>query len=205
VSESLGSVLNEALAQYRAKDPEDTYDEVLRAVSRRAAEEESLGKADIGSLVLWKRITAQAPWARDLGKTPDETVRMATHKAWKAANDATLTIPEAGQNARDELFTVHGLGGTAALASAVLLACAPARMAVWDRRVGQSLDDLGFSRPRRTGFYGNYLSRLLDLAVLMGHEAPSKDVTPRLVDLALYEIADSPDLRERAAAIRASG
>jgi hypothetical protein len=34
-----------------------------------------LTKADIGSLVLWKRVSAQTRWAKYLGNTPDSEVR----------------------------------------------------------------------------------------------------------------------------------
>ncbi|MGJ3558078.1 hypothetical protein ACR6C2_00585 [Streptomyces sp. INA 01156] len=38
------------------------YDELLHHVAHRAQAEGSLGKADIGALLLWKRLRADTPW-----------------------------------------------------------------------------------------------------------------------------------------------
>ncbi|CAM5452111.1 hypothetical protein SAFG77S_02609 [Streptomyces afghaniensis] len=50
-----------------------------------------------------------------------------------------------------------------ALASAVLTAAAPTRMAVYDRRVQHALDDLGLTLTRAPGRYGRYMQLLDDL------------------------------------------
>jgi hypothetical protein len=42
----------------------------LGTVAERAAARQSLCKADIGSLVLWKRITAQTEWAKEFCAYP---------------------------------------------------------------------------------------------------------------------------------------
>lgn len=173
------------------------YDEVLREVSSRAATEGSLGKADIGALVLWKRITAQAKWATDLMLTADADVRAATGAAHRYANDASVEIPDAGQAAREALRPLPGMGGTAALASAVLLALAPDRMAVWDRRVGAGLTALG-RYPDRAGFYSGYLATAMDLAEAMGTVPGEGPFVPRDVDLALFNMAGSPALLSEA-------
>jgi hypothetical protein len=60
--ETVGPFLREALERHRDRDASRTYDEALRAVAVRAAEAKSRGKADIGSLVMCKRITAQTTW-----------------------------------------------------------------------------------------------------------------------------------------------
>lgn len=199
MSDSIAGLLVEALIQHRADDPNGTYDELLRTVTDRATAARSLGKADIGSLVMWKRITAQTSWAADLGMTPDAQVREATRKAWAAANDALLSIPEAGLSAREALFALPGMGGTGALASAVVLACAPGRMAVWDRRVGQSMVALGCHPGRGKGRYGRYLAQVCVLATEMQEvHGDSETLTPRHVDLALYEMAASKELLTRA-------
>lgn len=202
MQDSVGLLLRDALSAQRASDPSDSYDEVLRTVIGRAGAERSLCKADIGSLVLWKRITAQARWSTELGLRSDAEVRRRTGETWRLANDTSLSIPEAGQRARMALVELPGLGGTGALASAVLLACAPHRMAVWDRRVGIALDALARRPHSGNGFYGRYLAEACDLADEMG--SPTRDsaaVTPRDVDLALYAVAGDPALLNRARSV----
>jgi hypothetical protein len=61
-------------------------DRTLRVVVARADAAESLCKADFGSLVMWKRITASARWAGALGMTPDTEVQAVTGRAWALAN-----------------------------------------------------------------------------------------------------------------------
>jgi hypothetical protein len=203
MAETIGSLLNDALAWYWAKDPDDIYDEVLRTVSERAAEAKSLGKADIGSLVLWKRITAQAKWATKLGMTPDCDVRAATGEAWRILDDAGGPSPAAAQEAREALRRVPGLGP--AMASAVLLACAPDRMAIWDRRVGIALTVLDGSIPPSKNFFSGYLTRVLELAAQMESEGEGGPVTARHVDIALWDIAGSVDLLARAKTLSVAG
>src|SRR5690349_11711260 len=142
-----GAILRKALESHLGSDPDNVYDETLRVVATRAAAAQSLSKADIGSLVMWKRITASAAWTGKLGMTPDTQVQAVTGKAWLLANDERLAGPEAGLAAFRELTKLPGLGGTGALASAVLVACAPERMAVWDRRVSSTLHAMG-RRPK---------------------------------------------------------
>jgi hypothetical protein len=42
------------------------YDEVLVEVAARISTTGSIGKSDIGALLLWKRLRADTPWARQL-------------------------------------------------------------------------------------------------------------------------------------------
>ncbi|MFJ9808950.1 hypothetical protein ACIRTB_12000 [Streptomyces sp. NPDC101158] len=42
------------------------YDEALQDVIQRASGSGSIGEADIGALLLWKRLRADTPWAADL-------------------------------------------------------------------------------------------------------------------------------------------
>lgn len=197
----VGRLLVDALTQHRL-DAGDTYDETLETVVERAAAQKSLTKADIGSLVLWKRISAQTKWAKRLGMFPDATVRDATGQAWLHANNTRVSIPEAAQAARDALRGVPGLrGGTGALASAVLLACAPERMAIWDRRVSAALDALGRRPQFGEGFFRRYMEIVCSLVEEMQPLLAGQQVTPRHVDLALYRIGGSPDLLNRARAI----
>lgn len=168
VINALGDLLVRAWRAQHADDGGGVYDEVLHTVSVRAAADGALRKADIGALVLWKRITAQATWASRLMLTSDARVLAATGAAYERANDPSVALPDAGQAARVALRDLPGMGGTAALASAVLLALAPKRMAVWDRRVATTLSALGKFPAQRTGFYGRYLTTTLELAEAMG-------------------------------------
>lgn len=199
---SLGDLLVRAWAAQTGGDPEGSvYDEVLRAVSARAAAEGSLGKADIGGLVLWKRITAQATWATRLMNTPESDVREATAAAYQAANDTSESIPMASQAAWAAMRPLPGMGGAGALRSAVLLALSPTRMAVWDRRVAESLTALRRLPKYGNGFYGRYLTTLIDLAAHMDTSNPNRHHTPRDVDLALFHIAGNPTLLKEARAL----
>lgn len=183
-----GEVLLNAWSTAREQDPEQIYDEVLREVSARAARDQSLGKADIGALVVWKRLNASTRWARNLMLTPEREVRSATGRAWELATDSSLPIPEAGAAARDALRSTPGMGGTGAIASAVLVTLAPHRMAVWDRRVSAQLRTLE-CHPGDSG-YGGYLAVCLDLATEMHTaSAAAHRFTPRDVDLALFHAA----------------
>ena len=191
-----------AWLQQTGGDKAGVYDEVLREVAARAQAQRSLGKADIGALVLWKRITAQAPWAKQLLLMPDENVRAATHIAYMAAHHPSRDIPKSGQVAREALWDLPGMRGTGSLASAVLLALAPDRMAVWDRRVATALEALRRRPKPGSGFYGRYLTTLLDLATTMNAAATDGDLlAPRDVDLALFEIGRSASLLDEARAM----
>ncbi|NYG07766.1 hypothetical protein BJ986_002253 [Phycicoccus badiiscoriae] len=190
----IGGVLTQALHSHRSADPGDVYDETLRVVATRAAAAQSLCKADIGSLVMWKRITASARWAGTLGMTPDAEVQAVTGNAWALANNAQLPAAEAGLAAFRELRKLPGLGGTGALASAVLVACAPDRMAVWDQRVSSTLEAMG-RRPKFTaGFYGRYLEELDHMIEDELDRDAQRSWKRRDVELALYAIGGRADL-----------
>ncbi|MGV9969146.1 hypothetical protein ACWDU3_35170 [Streptomyces olivaceus] len=57
------------------------YDEVLDQVAQRARSEGSIGKTDIGALLLFKRLRGDTSWARALMTTADTAVRQATAAA----------------------------------------------------------------------------------------------------------------------------
>lgn len=184
------AVLTAALATYRANNADGVYDETLDVVVERVRRAGYLTKADIGSLVLWKRISAQTRWARELGKTPDSEVRAATAKACEFAN-ADGPIVDAGQEARWALTSLPGMSSTSegSLASAVLVACAPTRMAVWDRRVKAGLEHPAVRMPvgRGNRYYGRYLEAVVQLQDAMRSEA-GEAIVPRDVDLALWQL-----------------
>jgi hypothetical protein len=54
------------------------YDEVLVEVTARISTTGSIGKSDIGALLMWKRLRADTPWARRLMSTPEAEVRTVT-------------------------------------------------------------------------------------------------------------------------------
>ena len=206
MTKAVGDLLLEGWRAIGGGDEGNAYDEVLRTVSARADSTGAIDKSDIGALVLWKRITAQAAWARDLMLTPNATVRASTGAAYELANDSSVSIPEAGQAARDALRELPGMGGTAALASAVLLAVAPKRMAVWDRRVGIALKALGKHPQTGTGFYGRYLATNLELAQSMTDASISdRAFVPRDVDLALFRIAGDRAMLSAAESLAEAG
>lgn len=108
------------------------YDEVLHEVARRTEHTGSLGKTDIAALVVWKRLSAQTRWVTELMSLPDTHVRAITERAVTAVRDTTLPRSEAARTARHHLGTARLRTGDA-LASAILTAAAPQRMAVCDR------------------------------------------------------------------------
>lgn len=188
MTSAAGDLLVAEWSRARKADPEQIYDEVLREISERAEEHGSLGKADIGALVVWKRLNASTRWAKRLMLTPEREVRDVTRKAWEIVTDETRPIPEAGSTAREALRPIPGMGGTGAIASAVLVALSPQRMAVWDRRVSEQLRAL--ERHPGAGGYEAYLRTCLELADEM-HTASSTGqlFVPRDVDLALFHAA----------------
>jgi hypothetical protein len=120
-----------------------TYDEVLSEVQVAAKRSGSIGKADIGALMLWKRLDLSTRWTRDLNNMPDRDVREITSRAVELARDTTIGVPDAAQAARIALQALPGCRNGQAIASTILTAGAPDRMAVYDRRVVEGLEDLG--------------------------------------------------------------
>ena len=78
------SALAAALDRYR-ETVCDEYDETLHDVIDRVATTGSLGKMDLGALLLWKRIRIAA-WAEELLCKPDSDVRRITAKSVTAAS-----------------------------------------------------------------------------------------------------------------------
>jgi hypothetical protein len=56
------------------------YDEMLVEVATRIATTGSIGKSDIGALLLWKRLRADTPWARQLMSLAEAEMRTITKK-----------------------------------------------------------------------------------------------------------------------------
>jgi hypothetical protein len=144
-----------ALQRYREQVC-DEYDETLLDVIGQAATTGSLGKADLGALLLWKRIRIGA-WAEELLCTSDEDVRKITAKAVAAARDRELAVPEAARLARQALVELPGAGVGDAFASAVILVAAPDRMAVYDYHAHLGLWRVGLRLEQRPGLYFRYM------------------------------------------------
>lgn len=186
--QSRALALQDSLTRYR-KRSSDFYDEVLEEVSERANLSGSMGKADIGALVVWKRLNASTRWAAGLMKTPERAVRKATAEAREAALDSTLNIQTAAGNARAALVPLPGFGTGDALASAVIYALAPARMAVYDRRAQAGLERLGLVLTSEPGRYCRYMALVEQL--ITDSRTFGVDLNSREVDLALFTLGGS--------------
>ncbi|MGW9594497.1 hypothetical protein ACWHLZ_29870 [Streptomyces chartreusis] len=160
------------------------YDEVFHDIAQRTEHTGSLGKTDIAALVVWKRLSAQTRWATALMSLPDTQVRAVTERAVTAVRDTTLTASEAARAGRGIIWELPGFRTGDALASAVLTAAAPKRMAVYDHRVQHALDTLGFTLTPAPGRYGRYLQLLDDL--LRHGGAHADGWSARDIDTALY-------------------
>jgi hypothetical protein len=133
ITEHGWTLVVEAHRAYSSETSPD-YDEVLDQVAERVRNSGNLGKADIGALLFWKRLRANTPWVSRLMTIPDASVRETTALAVTAVNDLSLSTPDAAALGRRQLASLPGFDKGDALASALLLAAAPARMAVYDRR-----------------------------------------------------------------------
>lgn len=182
-------VLIPARADYLA-DVSPHYDEVFHDVAQRTEHAGSLGKTDIAALVVWKRLSAQTPWVAALMTLPDTQVRAVTERAVTAVRDTTVPRSEAARTGRGIIWELPGFRTGDALASAVLTAAAPTRMAVYDRRVQHALDTLGLTLTRAPGRYGRYLQLLDNL--LQHRGAHADGWTARDIDTALYWTGANP-------------
>ncbi|MDJ0427277.1 hypothetical protein J2W54_004832 [Rhodococcus fascians] len=162
----------------------EAYDEVLFDVVARVEDAKSLGKVDIGALLFWKRLRADTPWVMALNRTPDTVVRQATGAMYVAANnEVTDTVSAAGE-ARSALSVLPGFSSGDALASALILAAAPERMAVFDRRAVAALKGLGVKTTTSRGQYRRYMQIVEDIRMQLA----AQDITwlARDVDKALF-------------------
>ncbi|MFJ2736030.1 hypothetical protein [Streptomyces sp. NPDC087317] len=160
------------------------YDETLQHVAQRACVSGHIGKADIGALLIWKRLRADTPWADELMALADADVRRTTAAATAAARDTTLSRSAAAQAGRAALAPLPGFRTGDALASAVLTAAAPERMAIYDRRAHSALHTLGITLSHAPGCYSRYIEAIDQL--LAAAPAPIRNWTARDMDTALY-------------------
>lgn len=176
-----------AHADYRNSGNE-FYDEVLHDIEERIAASGSAGKTDIAALVSWKRLNANAVWVRELMQLPDRAVREATGEAFEAAR-STGPIAAAAANAVAVLGPLPGLRRGGAVASAVLTAGVPERMAVYDRRAHESLQRLGILIGYEKGIYSRYMA-VVDALRNDVNNSRGLAWRARDVDLALYWMAE---------------
>lgn len=118
---------------------------------------------------------------------PESDVRGVTEEAATAARDTVVTTPGAAGRARSALSGLPGFDRGDALASALLLAAAPGRMAVYDRRAQQGLERLGIPLTSARGRYRRYMT-LVEQLRLAVRDAHGGNWTNRDVDLALYSL-----------------
>lgn len=175
--------LSQSHAEFQA-ETSPNYDDVLHEIHDRIKSTSNIGKADIGALLFWKRLRADTRWVRGLMIMSDHEVRGLTNAAVVAVNDEALTVPEAAAIGRSKLSYLPGFKTGDALASALLLAAAPHRMAVYDRRAQVGLEALGLSLSPAPGRYGRYM----DLVEGIRSDAAfyGSSWTARDVDVALF-------------------
>lgn len=161
-----------------------SYDDALPEIIKRVGSTGSIGKADLGAVVLWKRLNASTRWATQLMSWPDTDVREVTGAAVTCVRDEARTLPDAAAAGRSKLTGLPGFTTGDALASAVLFIAAPTRMAVYDRRSQAGIERLGLHLSPKPGRYGRYMA-LVERLTLATREAGT-DWQPRDVDLALY-------------------
>lgn len=189
--------LTPLIAAYDAKHSEAShYDEVLDEVVGRCIETGSLGKLDIGALVFWKRLRADTPWAKSLLKMSESEVREITAKAVACARDESLSVPEAATQARRKLLKLPGFTTGDAVASALIVAVAPDRMAVYDKNAHAGLRELGPELSDASGRYGRYMGLIEQLRAQVN--ATGRSWRARDVDLALYWLGGEQDQPEDA-------
>lgn len=166
-----------------------SYDEVFFEVQREAKLTGSIGKRDIGALMLWKKLRLNSTWPTDLNEKPDKDVRDITGKALKIARDECVEIPEAAWAARDYLkkMKLPGCRSGPTVPSTILTAGAPDRMAVYDRRAVRALARLGCEDPN--GSYYEYMKIVCALATQV-NDAKDLGWYPRDVDKALWKIGE---------------
>lgn len=174
-----------AHSQYH--DHATNYDEVLHQVSKNIDSAGSIGKLDIGALAFWKRIRANSPWVRALMEWSDDDVRVTTKNAVEHARDLSKSTPCAAAEDRSALSPIPGFRNGDAMASALLLAAAPCRMAIYDRRAKAGLEQMGFSIKTGKGHYGRYIQLVEEICSVVNARR-NKEWISRDVDIALFQM-----------------
>lgn len=159
------------------------YDDVFREVQQRISAMGNAGKADIAVLSFWKRLRADTRWVPRLLGLPDSEVRDVTGRATVVARDSDASAT-AGQ-AREILRALPGFAQGTALASALLTAASPDRLAVYDKRAHKGPRRVELDLPDEPPlFYARYM-RLIEQCRAEA-EGAGRRWSTREVDLALF-------------------
>lgn len=169
-----------------------SYDEVFHEVVDRIAEAGSVGKSDIGALLFWKRLRANSPWVTQLMAMTDAEVRDDAAEAVTAVNDTSQSAPNAAGAGRAALSPLPGFTTGDALASAVLAAAAPERMAAYDRRAHQAVRTVGLTLSDAPGRYHRYMAIVASLKKQLS-EGGNTPWSTRDVDVALFWLGQGPE------------
>jgi hypothetical protein len=119
----------------------------------------------------------------------DADVRAISATAVTAVCDRSAPVVEAARRGRRSLSSLPGFANGNALASAILVAAAPDRMAIYDRRARTGLIRLGYPLTSSPGRYGRYMEHIEHLRALC-RDQRDDTWTARDIDLALYWIGD---------------
>lgn len=191
------TALVDAHAGYPNQEEGSFYDEVLLEVQAAADYSGSIGKRDIGALMLWKRLNLSTRWTRALNELSDHHVRTITASALQLARETTYSIPDAAGLARQALLDLPGCGTSSqAVPSTILTACAPERMSVYDTRVVTALKQLRFSGP--IDHYRHYMTVVYSLVDAVNNDR-GLHWRPRDVDKALFMLGSRNAPRPTAA------
>ncbi len=165
------AILAEALSRY---DPTGHYDDVFHEVSNRAQRDRELGKADLCTLICWKR-SARGSFVTSLLEQPDEKVRAVTRATFAARSDEDCLVA---------LAELPGFKGRGPLATVVLCAFDPMNFGVMDDRSDRGLTLLGQPIVGLKGYTTRYLQLLRELRDEWRITRP--EATARDVDKALW-------------------
>lgn len=169
--------LHDEVGKHSQKTP---YDDVLHAVRERAKTNGFLTKLDLGALIAWKRIRANAKWVNTLMMTPDREIAEITGRVYAVANGSGSLVERAADS-RKILLGLPGAGpsSTNAFASAVLTALNE-DMPVYDTRALTALERLGIGGRKSVRPYSQYVALVEQIRIAGGF------VSNREVDLGLY-------------------
>jgi hypothetical protein len=162
-------------------------DEVLVEVQTAVEQSGSIGKSDIGALMLWKRLNLSTRWTRALNNMKDQEVREITRAAIVLARNPAVPVPDAAKAAREALVNLPGCRSGQAIASTILTAGVPKCMAVYDHRAAAALIGLGCPDPN-----GDYTRYMATLGALVDEVNNARKLgwCPRDVDKALFVLGD---------------
>ena len=163
------------------------YDETLHDVIGRVATAGCLSKTDLGALFFWnypdRRMDREV--AVHVGRRGPQDHRSSRHRCPRSAAD----VPQAARRARQALLDLPGAATGDPFASAVILAAAPDRIAIYDYRAHRGLWLVGLCLTDGSGLDYRYMKLVEQCRAEMlahGHGY----WTAREVDLALYTLGE---------------